>query len=217
MKSGVSGSSGHVLNDQHGRLFGVVVSLPDHAWLPAPERDHVARSPVRYRALERGWLGRRTVDRLEPEQKPCHPILRFTWARVARAASGWSTPSAPRGSSDLWRPELASCGGPNLHHWSNGQLRRGAGPASMIGFDKSITPSEESRRLGASTWVCCPTRRHHAVRSPFGAVMSQRSSTSAIQRVEHSPCRARFAPGGSPGRPGSLWTRTRGQSRRWRR
>jgi hypothetical protein len=87
----------------------------------------------------------------------------------------------------------------------------------MIGFDNA-TPSEELLCLGASTWVCCPGRRHHPVRSPFGAVTAQRSSTSAIQRVElQSPCRPRFAPGGFPGRSKSAWSRTRGHSRRSRR
>ncbi|HXV02726.1 MAG TPA: hypothetical protein VFP24_04080 [Gaiellaceae bacterium] len=37
----------HVLNNQRGRLIRVVVAHLDHAKRPVPQRDHVARPPVR--------------------------------------------------------------------------------------------------------------------------------------------------------------------------
>jgi len=85
-------------------------------------------------------------------------------------------------------------------------------------FEKGHYPRDLRR---SDTWApldLCPVRRHHPVRSPSGAAMSQGSSTCANQRAgRHSPSRPRFASGGFPGRSASLWTRTRMPSPLWRR
>jgi hypothetical protein len=65
---GASGSSGHVLNDQHRWLVAVGVALHDHNQRPLPQWDRVAGAPVRDRAIQRRGLGRYAVQRLEPEQ-----------------------------------------------------------------------------------------------------------------------------------------------------
>src|SRR4029453_7323696 len=62
-----------LLHDQHGRLISVVVSLPDHAQRLVTEVDRVARVPVGDRRLQRRRVRGDAVDRLEPEQKSCHP------------------------------------------------------------------------------------------------------------------------------------------------
>jgi hypothetical protein len=46
-----SSSCRRFLNDQDGRLVGVVIALPDHPQRPAAERNHVAGRPVRHRLL----------------------------------------------------------------------------------------------------------------------------------------------------------------------
>ena len=46
---GPSDSSGHVLNDQHRRLIGVVIANANNAQRPLPQRDLVPRAPVRER------------------------------------------------------------------------------------------------------------------------------------------------------------------------
>jgi hypothetical protein len=61
-------SSGQVLNDQDGRLVGVIVANANDLERPVrPERDRVAGSPVRDGAPDRGRLGRRPVGLLELE------------------------------------------------------------------------------------------------------------------------------------------------------
>jgi hypothetical protein len=42
---GASGRSGHVLNDQRGRLIGVVVTDAEDAQRPSPKGDRVAGLP----------------------------------------------------------------------------------------------------------------------------------------------------------------------------
>jgi hypothetical protein len=54
----------------------------------SPRRNRVARPPVGHRALERRRLSGIAVHRLEPEQKPCHSVLRSVvgWGRTAGRA-----------------------------------------------------------------------------------------------------------------------------------
>jgi hypothetical protein len=80
---GASGRSGHVLNDQGGRLVGVVVTDAEHAQAPPSERDRVARAPVEHGALDRGRIGGHAVQPLQLEPK--HPVLRLRDRTACRA------------------------------------------------------------------------------------------------------------------------------------
>jgi hypothetical protein len=59
---------------EHGSLVNVVVSNPDHAQCPSPQRDRVAGSPARYRSFERRRDGGCPVLVHEPELKR-HSVL----------------------------------------------------------------------------------------------------------------------------------------------
>src|SRR6266542_3560356 len=83
-----SGSLGHVLNDQHRRLVGVVIANANNAQRLVPEVDRLTRTPVRHRATERRRLRRLAVCSLELEQKPSHSVLPSVvgWDRTASRA-----------------------------------------------------------------------------------------------------------------------------------
>ncbi len=69
-----SRASGDVLDDEYRRLLRLVVANVDDPQRRSPERNRVARAPVRDRARQRRRLASSAVHGFEPEQK-CHPVL----------------------------------------------------------------------------------------------------------------------------------------------
>ena len=58
-----------------GGWSAIVVTAAQDSKCPLPDVNRVPRLPVGNRATERRRLGRLAVHRLQPEQKPCHPVL----------------------------------------------------------------------------------------------------------------------------------------------
>jgi hypothetical protein len=78
----------YVLHDQHWRSVGVVIANVYYSEGPATEWDRVARAPRRSGGLEHRRISGCPAFELEPEQKPCHPVLPsfVGWGRTAERA-----------------------------------------------------------------------------------------------------------------------------------
>src|SRR6478752_6565781 len=100
--------SRHVLNDQNGRLVGVVVSLAECSKNAPAEMDRVARRPSPEPRSMGRRLGGRAVCCLEPEKKPSHPILPVPTGggRLAAPYRGsaprYAPPVLPRRTCSRW-------------------------------------------------------------------------------------------------------------------
>jgi hypothetical protein len=122
-----SGSFSHVLDNQDLRLIAVVVPDPHDAQHPASKWDRVASLPVRDNGLQRRRVRSCALRRLEPEQKPCPPVL--------LSAGPDGVASIPRSRNSV----------------TSGGDRRGDAATPPIAYVSRSRPSRRPRRPALAT------------------------------------------------------------------